>query len=351
MYDVGIWSQIHSIIRLLLNSGAKIDDDVMKEAGQRGDKVCIRYLLEAGADVNTMLYSAIEHNREVNILFLITWSGDDVDENMWYVGIDGGFPDGTCYVAARKGLTNIVELLIRKGADVNRDLNGSTAYHKSVKSGSVECIKLIVDGGAYAKFVSKSLLAAAERGSEHVHLLLEGGVDVNIKDEFGNTPLIAAIRDHHSTKCVERLVEAGADVNTKDTRGCSLLYFVGGYPYPSYINNIKTVLRAGIKVNVRNNHKFETLANMLVWDKVGTKIAILLFAAGEITLVESSVRKVPDYLKPPAEISLKHICRDSIRKHLLQIGDVNLFVRVPQLPLPERMMSYLLYGQTLELDQ
>ena len=140
-------------------------------------------------------------------------------------------------------------------------------------------------------------------------------------------------------------------MDTKDTCGCSPLYFVGGYPYPSYINNIKTILCTEIKVNVRNNHKFGTLANMLVWVKVGPKITILLFAAVEITLVESSVRKVPDYLKPPVEISLKHICRDSIRKYLLQMSDVNLFVRVPKLPLPERMMSYLLYGQTLELDQ
>ena len=46
-----------------------------------------------------------------------------------------------------------------------------------------------------------------------------------------------------------------------------------------------------------------------------------------------------------------NICRETISKHLLQMRDVNLFVRVPRLPLPRLMMSYLLYDVKLHNEK
>ena len=60
---------------------------------------------------------------------------------------------------------------------------------------------------------------------------------------------------------------------------------------------------------------------------------------------------MPDYVKLSAENSLKNICREATRNHLLSIDDVNLFVRVPQLPLPQLMMSFLLYDVTLDKEE
>ena len=50
------------------------------------------------------------------------------------------------------------------------------------------------------------------------------------------------------------------------------------------------------------------------------------------------------------ELSLKNICREAIRNHLLQMSNVNIFIRVPRLPLPKALQSYLLYDQTLNED-
>ena len=77
---------------------------------------------------------------------------------------------------------------------------------------------------------------------------------------------------------------------------------------------------------------------------------MLFFAAGE-TVDESNIREVSEYLSLSAEISLMNICRETIRKHLLPMSDVNLFVRVPRLPLPRLMTSYLLYDVTLDYDE
>ena len=89
---------------------------------------------------------------------------------------------------------------------------------------------------------------------------------------------------------------------------------------------------------------------------------MLLLSAGEIVDTDRRMRllrlfnqnddKVPveasEYLRSSAEISLMNICRETIRKHMLQMSQVNLFVRVPRLPLPRLMTSYLLYDVTLD---
>ena len=66
---------------------------------------------------------------------------------------------------------------------------------------------------------------------------------------------------------------------------------------------------------------------------------------------ENRVIEVPDYLKPSVEIRLMNICREAIRKHLLQMSDVNLFSRIPKLGLPTMLSQYLLYDVFLDDDE
>ena len=47
------------------------------------------------------------------------------------------------------------------------------------------------------------------------------------------------------------------------------------------------------------------------------------------------------------QMCLTNLCRESIRKHLLQISNVNLFVRVSELGLPAMLQEYLLYNISL----
>ena len=90
---------------------------------------------------------------------------------------------------------------------------------------------------------------------------------------------------------------------------------------------------------------------------------MLLYAAGETidgTTVE--VRNwygymdelpVPDYLLPNEylKLSLKHMCRETIRKHLLAIEPhQHLFGRIPQLGLPSSLTDYLLFYVSFDDD-
>ena len=58
---------------------------------------------------------------------------------------------------------------------------------------------------------------------------------------------------------------------------------------------------------------------------------------------------VPEYLRERHfTYTLKDVCREAIRKHLLNINPhLNLFMRIPQLGLPTRLASYLLYEEDL----
>ncbi len=65
---------------------------------------------------------------------------------------------------------------------------------------------------------------AAERGdTEAVEQYLQSGVDVNVKDDFGQTPLHMAAYEGH-TETARLLLENGADVNARDDFGFTPLH-------------------------------------------------------------------------------------------------------------------------------
>ena len=68
---------------------------------------------------------------------------------------------------------------------------------------------------------------------------------------------------------------------------------------------------------------------------------------GDITQIP-----VPDYLlHEDQKLSLKHLTRELIRKHLINIDPhENLFGRIPQLGLPSSLTKYLLYNMSLDYD-
>ena len=96
---------------------------------------------------------------------------------------------------------------------------------------------------------------------------------------------------------------------------------------------MKQCLKAGPQINLVDNDGCNALTHcMLNKNKQFTRLIPLICPAGE-TIDETKV-EFPDFLKPP-EFSLKHLVRDAIRKHLINIDPhENMFGRIPQLGLP-----------------
>ena len=279
-------------------------------AYRRDSVKCIELLLKAGADVNI--------------------------ENEW---------GKTLFSAVIEGSPQRTDLLLKAAADVNiRDEDGRTALFYAVSRG---CTDLLLKAGADVnikdKYSRTALFYAAENGCvQCTDLLLKAGADVNHRDKDGKTALFDAVRKG-SSECIELLLKAGADANFKDE--CSELLFFANQCTSAQL--LKMLLCQGVKVN----HGMNTITWILKYRYHPRKeeIMMLLLAAGEL-IDETQVERIPDHLKPSAEISLMNICRETIRKHLLQMSDVNLFIRVPRLGLPAALQSYLLYDQTLDDD-
>ncbi|MBQ6668483.1 MAG: ankyrin repeat domain-containing protein, partial [Deltaproteobacteria bacterium] len=76
------------------------------------------------------------------------------------------------------------------------------------------------------------------------------GVDVNARDEDGNTALMAAARQNPSPEVAEMLLHAGADINAKDNDGWTALMLAAFQnPNPEMV---RVLLDAGADISAQN---------------------------------------------------------------------------------------------------
>ena len=352
-----------------MNITDKCGKTALFDAVLKGSIQCTELLLKAGADVNirgsyycpTALFEAVRY-ASVECTDLLLKAGTDMS-------IKDDHGRTVLFVASPK----CTHLLLKAGADVNiRDENSRTALFEAVSQRSVQYTEQLLKGGADVNISDKdgrtALFDAVRNSVQCTDLLLKAGADVNIKDKYGETALFDGV-SQGSVQCTDLLLKAGADVNVTNRIGRTVLFLNTFFPRPittAVLNSMKLILRELIKVNVRDNYGSNALTlhlNYIGNSSTGPeyiKFAMLLLSAGETLDKDGRIRllrlfnqkddvvpvEASEYRRTSAEISLMNICRETIRKHLLQMSQVNLFVRVPRLP--RLMTSYLLYDVTLD---
>ncbi|AWH85513.1 hypothetical protein HYN59_10485 [Flavobacterium album] len=190
-----------------------------------------RLLLEHGADPNTGKWGPIflsicymPQREEMIHLFLefgvdITLSRDN---------------DGHTVLqsAAASGLPWLVKECIAKGMDVNHvPKNGLTAIHYAAgaANNAIEVIDLLIEAGANLEFPegerSPMHMAAADGTAETIDYLVKLGLDINLKDDYGDIPAHYCLRGS-SVEKLEAMIRLGADINRPDNKGRTTMQVV-----------------------------------------------------------------------------------------------------------------------------
>ena len=111
---------------------------------------------------------------------------------------------------------DIVKLLLKHGADPNKmSGNGFTPLLNAVIWENYDIAKLLLDAGADPNIAdgnrrnTPALIASSRGYLEMLKLLIKYGADINIKNQYGNYPLDAAISNKHQN-VVDYLISNGA---------------------------------------------------------------------------------------------------------------------------------------------
>uniref|UniRef100_A0A3B5MRJ7 Kinase D-interacting substrate 220b n=1 Tax=Xiphophorus couchianus TaxID=32473 RepID=A0A3B5MRJ7_9TELE len=208
--------------------------------------------------------------------------------------VDGRSDNGQTplMLAAEQGSLEIVQELIRRGANVNLDdVDCWSALISAAKEGHLEVVKELLESSAYIEhrdMVGEQCLMgnvvewsvypiiwAAGRGhADIVKLLLEHGAKVNCSDKYGTTSLIWASRKGHYD-CVMHLLEKGADIDQEGANSMTALIVAvkGGYT-----EVVKELLKRNPNVNMTD--KDGNTALMIAAKEGHTEIVQDLLDAG-----------------------------------------------------------------------
>lgn len=197
------FSMNNELIADIFEASCPLDSTVLVEAIKRDDAGLVEMFLEQGADPNRVTSSGV-----YPIFVALNCSGAQVVHALVTHGADVTLrdPHGLTVLQAalesplahdKEAMSGIVEALLSSGADPKvRYPDGTTLLHKTVEQGI-------------------GLARVAQ-------LLLQHGVNVNERDQFGNTALHIAF---HSRSCIAALLKHGGDANIPNNDGLTPLLY------------------------------------------------------------------------------------------------------------------------------
>ena len=229
------------------------------------------------------------------------------------------------------------------------ELNATREQFRAVLyTGHEDCLNSLIKSGAdvnqhcFEKNFTPLLYATETASPAKVAMLISAGADVNVTCDRGLTPLMYAASFGVPSK-MNMMIHAGADVNQKSNNDQTALALA---TINGYVKSMETLIKAGADVNrcvkVSDTSFYYSPLNIALQARKNPKVcAELLVNAGA---------NIPGYQQArDYKCKLMHLCRQSIRKHLLDIDPhTHLFGRVPRLGLPQLLTDYVLYDKRLD---
>lgn len=136
----------------------------------------------------------------------------------YYRNVKYCYKGTSLHYLAQSGHTDIVRLLIDKGAKLNlKDVHNNTSLLLASCWGHSDIVRILLDAGADPNIGNSIPLicASSEGHSDIVYMLLYGGADTNVRDRAGTTALHEAAGYGH-TSIVRFLLDSGAKINARN---------------------------------------------------------------------------------------------------------------------------------------
>jgi ankyrin repeat protein len=204
---------------LAITFSATAADQPFIEAVKHGDIDAVITLLDNGADVDqpaadgTSALTHAAYRNDLAMLEMLLFKGEA------RVGVANDYGATALYVAAARADTDLVERLLRAGADADASLlSGETPLMVASNRGRLEVAKLLLEYGAdpNAKETSGGqtalMWAAAAQHPEVVEVLTKHKADVNARSNTEFTALMFAAQQGNAL-IAEQLIKRGARVN------------------------------------------------------------------------------------------------------------------------------------------
>lgn len=220
------------------NTSGKDNHSLLK-AVQHKKIELVQELLDRGADVNfqekvggwTPLHTAVQDSSEDIVDLLLRYGADPCLRKR-----NRATP---FIIAGIVGNVKLLELFLSKGADINEsDKNGFTAFMEAAWYGKIEALRFLYERGAEVNLGRKAmedqerlrkggataLMDAAEKGHVDVVKILldEMRADVKACDNMGQNALIRALWNTDDSKVepiTRLLLDHGVDVNVRGEKG------------------------------------------------------------------------------------------------------------------------------------
>ena len=195
---------------------------------------------------------------------------------------NGANPDGApgihngLWTALRYENETLLRVLLEGGADVNIERGkGDTPFRVVCTRGLPYFAEILIEAGANYNFKEKSLGKTSLRAAAHfgqtemVQLLLDKGLDPNVRDDWGWTPLHVAI----NPETAKALIDGGADIHAKAKDGNEAIHSLVG---ENMLDSVKYLLSLGVDVDAYGKNNMTPLHQAAVFNHIdGAKLLIM----------------------------------------------------------------------------